>query len=46
MICSKIFMSWIKRTNKKGTKPSIRQTRKGINARIEKPTEKWIRESR
>ena len=34
------------RINKRGTKPGIRQTRKGINARIEKPTKKWVRESR
>lgn len=40
MIFSKIFMRWVKRINKRGTKPSVRQTRKGINARIEKPTKK------
>ena len=46
MIRSKIFMRQIKRINKRVTKPGIRQTRKGINARIEKPTKKWVRESR
>lgn len=36
MIFTKTPMGWIKRINKRETKPSTRQTGKGINARREK----------
>lgn len=40
MIFSKTPMGWIKRINKRETKPSTRQTGKGINARREKLSQK------